>query len=70
VVRHLVTPWLEGRWCRRFVVNVKLGRVDAVAWLRELRAEGSVFSRSASGVRVRHLYHDREELTIVGETRL
>jgi 23S rRNA (cytidine2498-2'-O)-methyltransferase len=69
VVRHLVAPWLEGRWCRRFVVNVKLGRVDALAWLREMRADGSVFSRSATAVRVRHLYHDREELTIMGETR-
>jgi hypothetical protein len=28
-----------------------------------------VFSRCATNVRVRHLYHDREEFTIVGEVR-
>jgi 23S rRNA (cytidine2498-2'-O)-methyltransferase len=69
VMRHLVAPWIEGRWCRRFVVNVKLGRVDPAAWLRGLRAADAVFSRHATAVRVRHLYHDREELTVMGEVR-
>jgi 23S rRNA (cytidine2498-2'-O)-methyltransferase len=68
VLRNLIAPWLEGRWCRRFVVNLKCGRVDPVALLGELRAAESVFSRCAVGVRVRHLYHDRDELTVVGET--
>jgi 23S rRNA (cytidine2498-2'-O)-methyltransferase len=69
VLRNLVTPWLAGGWCRRFVVNLKFGRVDPVGLLRELRAPDSVFQRHAAGVRVRHLYHDREELTVVGEAR-
>lgn len=67
VLRRIVTPWLEGRWCRRFVVILKFGRVDALALLREVRAPGSVFSRFAPGTRVRHLFHDREEFTLVGE---
>lgn len=67
VLRRIVTPWLEGRWCRRFVVILKFGRVDALALLREVRAPGSVFARLAPGTRVRHLFHDREEFTLVGE---
>ena len=67
VLRNLITPWLENRWCRRFVVILKFGRVDALALLREVRASDSVFSRLAPGTRVRHLYHDREAFTLVGE---
>jgi 23S rRNA (cytidine2498-2'-O)-methyltransferase len=67
VLRNLVTPWLEGAWCRRFVVILKFGRVDPLALLREVRAADSVFSRRAPGTRVRHLFHDREEFTLVGE---
>ena len=62
-------PWLAQAWCRRFVINLKFGRVDAVALLRELRAPDSPFSRYAPGTRIRHLYHDREELTLTGEVK-
>jgi len=26
VLRNIVEPWLAGRWCRRFVINLKFGR--------------------------------------------
>lgn len=68
VGQHIVTPWLARAWCRRFVINLKFGRVDAVALLRELRATSSPFVQFAPGTRIRHLYHDREEFTLVGET--
>jgi 23S rRNA (cytidine2498-2'-O)-methyltransferase len=67
VLQHIVGPWLAQGWCRRFVINLKFGRVDAVGLLRELRAPDSVLTRYAPGRRIRHLYHDREELTLVGE---
>lgn len=67
VMENLIQPWIERGWCRRFVVILKFGRVDALALLRQVRASDSVFSRHAPGFRVRHLYHDREEFTIVGE---
>jgi 23S rRNA (cytidine2498-2'-O)-methyltransferase len=69
VLRHIVEPWLVRGWCRRFVVNLKFGRVDAVALLQELRAAGSPLQVHAPGTRIRHLYHDREEFTLVGEVR-
>jgi len=69
VLQHIVEPWLARGRCRRFVVNLKFGRVDAIALLRELRAPGSPLSLHAPDTRIRHLYHDREEFTVVGETR-
>lgn len=67
VLQRIVEPWLERGACRRFVVNLKFGRVDPVALLRELRAAGSPLLRHAPGARIHHLYHDREEFTVVGE---
>jgi 23S rRNA (cytidine2498-2'-O)-methyltransferase len=67
VLQHIVAPWLARGWCRRFAVNLKFGRVDAVALLRELRAPGSPIVAAAPGARIVHLYHDREEFTVVGE---
>jgi len=67
VLQNIVTPWLANGWCRRFVINLKFGHVDSLALLRELRAGDSPFMRHATNVRIRHLYHDREEFTVVGE---
>lgn len=69
VVQHLAAPWLARGWCRRFVINLKFGRVDAIALLRELRAADSPFGQFAPDTRIRHLYHDREEFTLVGEVK-
>jgi 23S rRNA (cytidine2498-2'-O)-methyltransferase len=66
VLLHIVRPWLSGGWCRRFVVNLKFGRVDPIALLADLRAADSPFAKNASGVRIVHLYHDREEFTVTG----
>jgi 23S rRNA (cytidine2498-2'-O)-methyltransferase len=67
VLRSIVAPWLERRWCRRFIVNLKLGRVDPIALLPELTAPGSPLALHAPGAILRHLYHDRDEITAVGE---
>jgi 23S rRNA (cytidine2498-2'-O)-methyltransferase len=69
VLQSIVSPWLAGGWCRRFVVNLKFGRVDPIELLGELRAAGSPFSAHASAFRVTHLYHDREEFTVTGTAK-
>ena len=66
VMENVVRPWLEGGWCRHLVVNLKFGRVDPLGMLEELRAPEGVLTRCAPGWRVRHLFHDREEVTVVG----
>lgn len=67
VMRNLIEPWIAQGWCRHFVVILKFGRVDPVALLRDVAAPGSVLATRTSSLRLRHLYHDREEFTIVGE---
>jgi 23S rRNA (cytidine2498-2'-O)-methyltransferase len=67
VLRQIVEPWLQRRWCRRFVINLKFGRVDPLALLRELRATASPLATGTSALRINHLYHDREEFTLVGQ---
>jgi len=69
VMQNIVAPWLANGWCRRFVINLKFGHVDALGLLGEVRAAGSPFADHAPGFHVRHLYHDREEFTLVGERR-
>jgi 23S rRNA (cytidine2498-2'-O)-methyltransferase len=67
VLQHLVAPWLERRWCRWFVINLKFGRVDPIALLGELRSSTSPLVLARAQFAIRHLYHDREEFTVVGE---
>lgn len=66
VMQNIVAPWLANRWCRQFVINLKFGHVDSLALLREIRAADSPFTRHAQNLHIRHLYHDREEFTVVG----
>jgi 23S rRNA (cytidine2498-2'-O)-methyltransferase len=69
VLENLVSPWLGGGWCRRFVVTLKFGRTDPLALLREARAAGSPFALNAQDLCIRHLYHNREEFTVMGQVR-
>jgi 23S rRNA (cytidine2498-2'-O)-methyltransferase len=70
VIASIMTPWLKGGWCRRFVVNLKFGLVDPISLLEVLRSPNSPLSTRASGVRIVHLYHDREEFTVTGTITL
>jgi 23S rRNA (cytidine2498-2'-O)-methyltransferase len=67
VMQNIAAPWLANGWCRRFVINLKFGHVDSIALLREIRAAESPFARHGRNLHIRHLYHDREEFTVVGE---
>ena len=69
VMQNIVTPWLANGWCRHYVINLKFGHVDAIGLLGELRAGASPFQAHADHGRIRHLYHDREAFTLVGDAR-
>jgi 23S rRNA (cytidine2498-2'-O)-methyltransferase len=62
-VLELVGRWLKGRWCERFIVNLKFGRIDPLPLLRRARA----LEAHCAVFRARHLFHDREEITLVGQ---
>ena len=59
----LLGQWLDRGWCRRFIVNLKFGRHDPMRVLSRAQALRS----NCSFFHARHLFHDREELTVVGE---
>ena len=68
-VLGIVERWLAGRWCRFYIVNLKLGRCDSAALLDGLQdPEGPVASSSAR-LMMRQLYHDRDEITLMGEVK-
>lgn len=67
VVANLVHSWLRHGWCRRFVIVLKFGRTDALRLLHEVRAADSPFSLYSRHLRIHHLFHNREEFTVVGE---
>lgn len=69
VILNIVAPWLAHGWCRRFIINLKFGHVDPLALLGEISAPDSPFTKHAANLRIRHLYHDREEFTVVGVTK-
>jgi 23S rRNA (cytidine2498-2'-O)-methyltransferase len=65
-ITDLLGQWLDRGWCKRFVVNLKFGRNDPLRVL----ARAETLRASCSLLRARHLFHDREELTLVGERSL
>ncbi|MFA6003568.1 MAG: SAM-dependent methyltransferase [Elusimicrobiota bacterium] len=65
-VLELLRRWVEAGWCRRFVVNLKFGRHDPLPLLGQARSAAGGIAPRCSVFRARHLYHDREEFTLVG----
>jgi 23S rRNA (cytidine2498-2'-O)-methyltransferase len=68
-VLTLLERWVAQRWCRRFVVNLKFGRTDPLPLLTCATGPHSPLARACALLRARHLFHDREEFTLVGELR-
>ena len=65
-VLRLIELWLQGNHCRHFVVNLKFGRADALQLLRQVTAPNGYLSAHCNTLRVRHLFHDRDEFTLMG----
>lgn len=68
-VLTLLERWVAQRWCRRFIVNLKFGRTDPLPLLMRATGPYSPLTRACVLLRARHLFHDREEFTLVGELR-
>ncbi|MFZ5950269.1 MAG: SAM-dependent methyltransferase [Candidatus Rifleibacteriota bacterium] len=61
----LLERWLKQKACRRFVVNVKYRGKEPetiLAAIEELRVQYEI-----RHLIIRHLYHDRNEITLIGE---
>jgi 23S rRNA (cytidine2498-2'-O)-methyltransferase len=60
---ELLDRWLERGWCRRFVVNVKFKGTERRGAIEALRA---LLQRHGASARVKHLVHDKNEVTAFG----
>lgn len=65
-VMRLIEQWLKNGHCRNFVINLKFGRTNALALLDEVLDGNGRIRPYCSVLRVRHLFHDRDELTLMG----
>lgn len=59
----LLRRWLENRWARRIVLNVKIPQQQAWSAIKPLVES---LNSMAPNLNVRHLYHDRREVTVFG----
>ena len=62
----LVRKWLHKKMCRAFIVNLKFGRSDPIALLDRVDSRENGFASLCDRIDIRHLYHDREEMTVMG----
>ncbi len=69
IILNLLRRWLKERWCRYFVVNLKVGRFDPIVLLKEIKDERDGILPYCKHLLIRQLYHDREEITLVGQVR-
>jgi 23S rRNA (cytidine2498-2'-O)-methyltransferase len=66
LILNLLIKWLKNSWCSRFVVNLKIGRSDPISLLKKIKDPKLGLTPHCSFLKIRHLYHDREEITVTG----
>ena len=64
----LLRRWLKGGWARRYIVNIKLPQRQPLAALGPLRE--MLEEQPGLVWQMRQLYHDRREVTLMGQVEL
>ena len=67
VILKLLSTWLKKAWCRKFIVNLKIGRSDPIALIRKIKDVETGITPYCSSLKIRQLYHNREEITLIGK---
>lgn len=67
IILELLHKWLGQKWCRYFVANLKIGRANPIAVLKKIRDPQNGLASHCRQLIIRQLYHDREEITLMGE---
>lgn len=70
VIFKLLKKWMSQRWCRSFIVNIKVGRNDPILLLKKIRDSKNGILPFCKHLHIRQLYHDREEITLMGQTKV
>ena len=66
-VASLMTDWLVNGWCREAIFNLKLPmkkRYEEVTQNLQMMQERLTENGINAQIQARHLYHDREEITV------
>lgn len=61
----LLNKWIQHRWMKSFVVNMKLPQKNPVTLLQEVRS--CLDKHKLAFYKIKQLYHDREEITLMGK---
>jgi len=69
MVLECLREWLRRKWCRRFIVNLKVGRNDPIRLLQDIRDPRQKIISCCRSLQIKQLYHDREEITLMGEAK-
>lgn len=67
MILNVLHKWISQRWCHYFVVNLKVGRMDPIPLLKDIHDPKGVIAPLCPQLIARQLYHDREEITLIGE---
>jgi len=66
IILKLLNTWLKNAWCRKFIVSLKIGHSDPIALIKKIKDEKTGLTPYCSSLKIRQLYHDREEITLIG----
>ena len=67
IILELLNTWLKNAWCRKFIVNLKIGRSDPIALINKIKDKKTGLAAYCSSLKIRQLYHNREEITLAGK---
>jgi 23S rRNA (cytidine2498-2'-O)-methyltransferase len=65
-VLGLIRKWFERKWCRYAIVNFKYGRVNPMEILKFIHGNHGI-APLCKRLLCRHLFHDRDEITVMAE---
>lgn len=65
-VMQMISQWFVNQKCRSFVINFKFGHVNPIKLISELENPNGLLMPHTNNAKVVHLYHDRDEVTVVG----
>lgn len=66
IILQVIQKWLQYHWCRRFIVNLKIGRCDPMEIIKKINSPDAGLLGYCSQLEIRHLYHNRQEITLAG----
>lgn len=68
-VIKLIQNWFKNGYCRFFIINLKFGHVNPIGLIQELESNQKNLLSYTKETKILHLYHDRNEVTLLGSLK-